>query len=75
MGKAEVPTIFNFKEVSIDSVQKILHKMFPKRLKAMTRYFLDVSEMELNTWQVIWLICLMKLYINLTSLHHIRLQR
>ncbi len=31
MGKSDVPTTFNFKEVSIDGVQKILNKENPKQ--------------------------------------------
>ncbi len=74
MGKSEVPTTFNFKEVSIDGVQKILNKVNKKKLQGITRYFHAVSEMELDTWQGLWPICLMKLYINLASQLNTKLQ-
>ncbi len=62
MGKSDVPTTFNFREVRTDDVQTILYKMNTKQIKVMTIYFNVVSEKTLNIWQVIWLICLMKLY-------------
>ncbi len=75
MGKSDIHTTFNFREVRTDDVQIILYKMNTKQIKVMTIYFYVVSEMTLNIWQVLWLICLMKLSINIASQLHIRLKR